>query len=38
MGFVGNAGGTPTLEKLCEFFNCTIQDIIEYIPNKDLSK
>ncbi len=27
-----------TLEKLCEFFNCNIQDIIEYIPNKDLSK
>ncbi len=23
-----------TLEKLCEFFNCNIEDIIEYIPDK----
>lgn len=23
-----------TLEKLCELFNCEVQDIIEYIPNK----
>ena len=23
-----------TLEKLCGFFNCNIEDIIEYIPDK----
>lgn len=23
------------LNRLCEFFNCNIQDIIEYVPDKD---
>ena len=24
-----------TLEKLCELFNCKVQDLIEYIPDKE---
>ncbi len=24
-----------TLEKLCKVFNCNVQDLIEYIPEKD---
>lgn len=25
-----------TLDKLCKYFNCTISDLLEYIPDKEL--
>ena len=27
-----------TYLKLCDYFNCPLNELIEYIPNKDLSK
>ena len=26
-----------TLEKLCQLFNCNVQDLIEYIPDDEIS-
>lgn len=30
--------GTDNLDKLCEYFNCQIEELIEYIPVKGSSK
>lgn len=29
---------TATLDKICEFLNCDISDVIEYVPEKNKKK
>lgn len=29
--------GTDNLDRLCEYFDCQIQDLVEYIPNKKVA-
>ncbi len=29
---------TNVLARLCDYFNCNINDIVEYVPNKELPK
>ena len=32
----GYVTGTDTLEKLCEYFNCSVGDVIEFVPNQKI--
>lgn len=32
----GSNTGTDNLNKLCEFFDCKVEDLIEYVPDQDL--
>lgn len=31
----GYSTGTDTLDKLCSFFNCKVEDLIEHIPGSE---
>lgn len=32
----GYVTGTDTLEKLCEYFNCSVGEVIEFVPNQKI--
>lgn len=34
----GDSVSTNTLEALCKILNCTMQDIIEYLPDESLNQ
>lgn len=29
--------GTENLDRLCDYFNCQIMDLVEYIPNDEIT-
>jgi putative transcriptional regulator len=32
----GYSTSTDTLNRLCEYFNCAIEDLIEYVPDSEV--
>lgn len=34
----GNAINTTTLDSLCKYLNCSVNDVLEYIPDEEIEK
>ncbi|KZZ13465.1 transcriptional regulator [Oleiphilus sp. HI0079] len=34
----GTNTGTDNVSKLCEYFDCKVEDLIEYVPDRDIKE